>query len=70
MMGDITGGATTMTLDIWVDDKDLPVRLKQDMDAMKVTMDFEKFGKTAEVKAPPASQTADMTEAVKDSQGQ
>ncbi|WP_261718453.1 hypothetical protein [Streptomyces sp. FZ201] len=70
MMGDITGGATTMTLDIWVDDKDLPVRLKQDMGAMKVTMDFEKFGATKDITVPPAAQTADLTEELKKANGQ
>ncbi|SBT95103.1 hypothetical protein GA0115233_111712 [Streptomyces sp. DI166] len=70
MMGDMTGGATTMTLDIWVDDKDLPVRLKQDMGAMKVTMDFEKFGATKDITVPPAAQTADLTEELKKANGQ
>lgn len=70
LMGSATGGVTSIAMEVWVGADDLPVRLKQEMGAMKVTMDFEKFGKTAEVKAPPASQTADMTEAVKDSQGQ
>ncbi|MCM1975926.1 hypothetical protein [Streptomyces sp. G1] len=70
MMGDITGGATTMTLDIWVDDKDLPVRLKQDMGAMKVTMDFDKFGATKKIAVPPAGQTADLTEELKKANGQ
>lgn len=70
LMGEVTGGATSISMDIWVGAKDLPVRLTQEIGAMKVTMDFEKFGKTAEVKAPPAAETADMTEALKESQGQ
>ncbi|MDN3022743.1 hypothetical protein [Streptomyces sp. S.PB5] len=70
LMGDVTGGATSISMDVWVGAKDLPVRLTQEIGAMKVTMDFEKFGKTAVVKAPPASETADMTEAIKESQGQ
>jgi hypothetical protein len=32
---------------------------------MTVTMDFEKFGATAAIKAPPAAQTGDVTEQVK-----
>ncbi len=65
VMGSMTGGADTMTMDIWVGSKNLPVRLKQELGTMKVTMDFEKFGATAPVKAPPAAQTGDLTEQVK-----
>jgi len=65
-----TGGATSLTIDIWVNGKDLPVRLKENMGGLKVTMDFEKFGATAAIKAPPAAETADMTEALKEAQGQ
>ncbi|GLW45509.1 putative lipoprotein [Streptomyces sp. NBRC 14336] len=70
LLGDMTGGATTMTMDIWVNDKDLPVRLKQVMGTMKVTMDFDKFGATKDITTPPAAQTADLTEAVKEQNGQ
>ncbi|MFF1292189.1 MULTISPECIES: hypothetical protein [unclassified Streptomyces] len=70
LAGSVTGGATSISMEVWVGADDLPVRLKQKMGAMKVTMDFEKFGRTAEVKAPPASRTADMTETLKESQGQ
>ncbi|MBD0844067.1 MULTISPECIES: hypothetical protein [unclassified Streptomyces] len=66
----LTGGADSMTMDIWVDDKDLPVRLKQVMGPIKVTMDFGKFGATAGIEAPPAAETADMTEAIKEANGQ
>jgi hypothetical protein len=65
LLGSMTGGADSITMDIWVGDKDLPVRLVQKIGQMKVSMDFEKFGKTAEVKAPPAAQTGDLTEEVK-----
>ncbi|MEU1477018.1 hypothetical protein ACFYZ8_01645 [Streptomyces sp. NPDC001668] len=67
--GSVTGGASSMTMDIWVGGKDLPVRLKQKIGAMTVTMDFEKFGKTAVVKAPPAAETGDLSEAVKGAAG-
>jgi len=66
LFGSMTGGANSISMDIWVGSKDLPVRLVQKVGAMKVTMDFEKFGRTATVKAPPAAQTGDMTEAVKE----
>ncbi|MFI9829819.1 hypothetical protein ACIHIX_19255 [Streptomyces sp. NPDC051913] len=70
LAGSATGGMTSISMEVWVGADDLPVRLKQEMGAMKVTMDFEKFGKTAEVKAPPAAETADMTQAIKDMQEQ
>ncbi|GLP65694.1 putative lipoprotein [Streptomyces sp. TUS-ST3] len=66
LAGSITGGATSMTMDIWVGGKDLPVRLKQRIGTMTVTMDFEKFGRTAVVKAPPAAETGDLSDALKD----
>jgi hypothetical protein len=70
LAGSMTGGADSMTMDIWVGAKDLPVRLKQQIGKLKVTMDFEKFGATAPVKAPPAAQVGDLTEAIKENQGQ
>ncbi|MDT9700227.1 hypothetical protein [Streptomyces sp. P17] len=70
MLGDMTGGATTMAMDIWVNDKDLPVRMKQVMGNMKISMDFAEFGATKAIDAPPAAQTADLTEALKEQNGQ
>ncbi|WP_328440496.1 hypothetical protein OHA71_32325 [Streptomyces sp. NBC_00444] len=64
------GADGSLTMDIWVGDKDLPVRLTQETGAMKVTMDFEKFGATADVAAPPAAQTGDLTEVLKAANGQ
>ncbi|MEU9431820.1 hypothetical protein [Streptomyces sp. NPDC048252] len=66
LFGSLTGGATSITMDVWVGAGDLPVRMIQEIGTMKVTMDFEKFGATAEVKAPPAAQTGDLTEAIKE----
>ncbi|MFJ8144729.1 hypothetical protein ACIQ6R_06590 [Streptomyces sp. NPDC096048] len=63
-------GSDSITMDIWVGDKDLPVRLKQEFGAMTVTMDFDKFGATKEIVAPPAGQTGDLTEEVKNSGAQ
>ncbi|MFE6483415.1 hypothetical protein ACFVGN_10840 [Streptomyces sp. NPDC057757] len=65
----VTGGGPT-TMDVWVGAKDLPVRLKQRIGTMTVTMDFVRFGATADVQAPPAAQTGDLTEAVKDAYAQ
>ncbi|MET7732354.1 hypothetical protein ABZT02_13405 [Streptomyces sp. NPDC005402] len=69
LVGKITGGASSITMDVWVGAGDLPVRMTQEIGAMKVTMDFEKFGKTAVVKAPPASETGDLTDEIKAATG-
>ncbi|MFK4543022.1 hypothetical protein RKD29_002618 [Streptomyces tendae] len=65
MLNSASGGGT-ITMDIWVGAKDLPVRLEQEFGAMKVTMDFDRFGATKEIVAPPADQTGDLTDAVKE----
>jgi hypothetical protein len=66
LFGSATGGVgDSVTMDVWVGAKDLPVRMKQRFGSMTVTMDFEKFGATAAIKAPPAAQTGDVTEQVK-----
>ncbi|MFD8966953.1 hypothetical protein ACFV0C_18515 [Streptomyces sp. NPDC059568] len=54
-----------MTFDVWVDGKDLPVRVKQSGGGMTVTMDFLKFGAIKPITAPPAADTGDLTEQVK-----
>ncbi|MET9405400.1 hypothetical protein ABZX90_06380 [Streptomyces sp. NPDC002935] len=65
LFNSVTGGADSITMDVWVDAKDLPVRLKEVFGTVTVTMDFKKFGATAAVKAPPAAQTGDVTELMK-----
>ncbi|MGW3914004.1 hypothetical protein ACWEBX_21130 [Streptomyces sp. NPDC005070] len=65
LFGSATGTVDAVTMDIWVGSKDLPVRFKEVIGTMTVTMDFEKFGATADVKAPPAAQTGDVTELMK-----
>jgi hypothetical protein len=65
-----TGGGTSIDMDVWVGAKDLPVRIKQKIGTMTVTMDFRKFGATARVTPPPASQTADVSELLKQTAGQ
>ncbi|MGI5394835.1 hypothetical protein [Streptomyces sp. CA-251251] len=70
LFGQMTGGSTTVTMDVWVGGKDLPVRMTQEFGAMKVTMDFDRFGATEEIVAPPAAQTGDLTQEVKDAGAQ
>ncbi|WP_369259493.1 MULTISPECIES: hypothetical protein [unclassified Streptomyces] len=65
LFNSVTGGSESITMDVWVGAKDLPVRLKEVFGTVTVTMDFEKFGATADVKAPPAAQTGDVTELMK-----
>ncbi|MEV5614065.1 hypothetical protein [Streptomyces sp. NPDC052225] len=60
----------TMTCDVWVDGEDLPVRMFQRGGGMEVTMDFLKFGATKPVKAPPAADTGDLTEQVREQRDQ
>ncbi|MGW3649052.1 hypothetical protein [Streptomyces sp. NPDC000878] len=60
-----TGGGTSIDMDVWVGAKDLPVRIKQKIGTMTVTMDFRKFGATAKVTPPPTAQTADVSELLK-----
>ncbi|MCX5037744.1 MULTISPECIES: hypothetical protein [Streptomyces] len=55
-----------MTCDIWVDGKDLPVRMSQTGAGMTVKMDFVKFGTTKEITAPPAAETGDLSEQVRE----
>lgn len=65
LFGSMTGGASSITMDVWVGAKDLPVRMSQRFGAMKVTMNFDKFGATKDIAAPPAAQVGDLTDAVK-----
>ncbi|MGI5513030.1 hypothetical protein [Streptomyces sp. CA-106131] len=65
LFGAMTGHGDSITMDIWVGAKDFPVRMKQRFGRVTVTMDFEKFGATAAIKAPPAAQTGDVTEQLK-----
>lgn len=68
--GRMIGANGSLTMDVWVNDKDLPVRLKEKFGSASVTMDFRKFGQTKPVKAPPAARTGDLTELVKKQQTQ
>ena len=61
LFNSVTGGGSSIDMDVWVGAKDLPVRIKQKIGKMTVTMDFRKFGATADVKAPPAAQVADVS---------
>ncbi|MFI7007026.1 hypothetical protein [Streptomyces sp. NPDC050145] len=65
LMGSFTGDVDKVTYDIWVDGDDLPVRMNQSMGRVSISMDFVKFGSTKPVTAPPVSDTADLTEQVK-----
>ena len=56
-------------MDLWVGSDDLPVQPRQEVGSTTVTLDFERFGATAEVKAPPVGQTSDVTELFPDGSG-
>ncbi|QES51541.1 hypothetical protein DEJ50_30530 [Streptomyces venezuelae] len=63
------GGGTELVTDVWVDDQNMPVRLNQTIGAMTVHTDFYSFGAAKDIPVPPASETADMTEAFKEANG-
>ncbi|MFF7854779.1 hypothetical protein [Streptomyces sp. NPDC007904] len=65
LLNSMTGGADSMTMEVWVGAGDLPVRMTQTYGAMKVTMDFDTFGAAEEIQAPPAARTGDLTDQVK-----
>ncbi|MEW2509098.1 hypothetical protein [Streptomyces sp. NPDC046870] len=61
-------GAKSILMDVWVGPDDLPVRLREKIGVMTISMDFDKFGRTATVKAPPAGRVADLTDVVRKQQ--
>ncbi|MEU2061842.1 hypothetical protein [Streptomyces sp. NPDC013455] len=67
-MGTATG-VKSIIMDVWVGSDDLPVRLKQKLGVMTISMDFEKFGESVDVKAPPAGRVADLSGMYKERQG-
>jgi hypothetical protein len=65
LLNSMTGGVDSITTEIWVGEDDLPVRMIQNLGKAEITMDFRKFGATADVEAPPAAQTGDLTDEIK-----
>ncbi|WP_329454129.1 hypothetical protein [Streptomyces sp. NBC_01497] len=57
-------GSGKTTVDIWVDAKNLPVRVTQRGGGLTNTMDFLRFGTTKKITAPPAADTGDLTDQV------
>jgi hypothetical protein len=62
-------------LDIWIDEEDLPRRMKISMDfgdlvpgsdaaTMDMTVDYSEFGERVEVTVPPESQVTDLTDVI------
>lgn len=60
------GGATELVSDVWVDDKGMPSRLNQTVGTVTVDIDFLSFGVAKDIAVPPAADTADISEAVKE----
>lgn len=60
------GGVEDMDLDVWVDERGYPVRFDMKMNMagadFTISQHYSDYGTEVSVKAPPASQTADMTE--------
>ncbi|GAA4234052.1 lipoprotein [Actinomadura meridiana] len=63
-------GMDSMSFDLWVDGKQLPRKLAMKSQqatsgTMNITMTYRDYGKPVEVTAPPASQTTDFAEMMK-----
>ncbi|MFE5596870.1 hypothetical protein [Streptomyces sp. NPDC056549] len=66
LMNSFTGGnVTSITIDVWVDGRDLPVRIKQKIGQASVSVTFKSFDKAKQVTAPTAADVLDMTETIK-----
>ncbi|MEU6344014.1 hypothetical protein ABZ883_24080 [Streptomyces sp. NPDC046977] len=68
LLNSMTGSVDSIDMDVWVDGKDLPVRIVEVMGKVKVTIDFLKFGSAKAVTPPPASDTADLSAQVRAAQ--
>lgn len=72
-----TSGASTLPIDVWVDDQHLVRREKIAYSgteqgkkvAMRLTMDMTKFGVPVDAQAPPADQVADFSDLMKSAGG-
>lgn len=68
-------GLTTMNVDLWVNDQGLPVRMHESTPStattqLDVTGDYSDYGTTpVTVTAPPASDTKDLSDMLKDAAG-
>lgn len=64
--GSMAGGSgTELVADIWVDDKGMPAKLNQTYGTVGVNVEFLSFGVAKDVVAPPAADTADLTDLIK-----
>ncbi|MBT2471724.1 hypothetical protein J7E97_28620 [Streptomyces sp. ISL-66] len=63
--GAVGGDGGELVADVWVDDKGMPSRLNQTFGTMSVNVDFLSFGVAKAISAPPAADTADITDTVK-----
>ncbi|MGW7563519.1 hypothetical protein [Streptomyces sp. NPDC054757] len=55
------GSVDSISFDIWIDGHDKPVRMKEDLDSMKVVVDYKKFGPAKPVRTPSSSDIADLS---------
>lgn len=62
-------GVSSLTVDVWVDSRNLPVRMHEAGQAAKgpmdVTADYSDYGTPVNVQVPPASDTVDMAAMMK-----
>ncbi|MBT2450223.1 hypothetical protein J7F03_24730 [Streptomyces sp. ISL-43] len=66
LFGAVGGGtATELVADVWVDDEGMPARLSQTYGSVSADVEFHSFGVAKDIPIPPADDTADMTELIK-----
>jgi hypothetical protein len=65
----IAGGMTDFTVDVWVDEEDLPLRFRMDtptpdgqggMTSVKMQVDYSEWGEPVDITAPPADQVGEI----------
>lgn len=59
------GSADGLVADVWVDDKGMPARLTQTYGDVSGDVEFLSFGVAQDIAVPPAADTADMTDLIK-----
>ncbi|WP_055525694.1 hypothetical protein [Streptomyces graminilatus] len=65
LLNSMSGGATSIDVDLWIGADDLPVRVKQVIGKATVTMDFRKYGTAVKVTPPPVAEVADLSALIK-----
>jgi hypothetical protein len=57
----LLGGSDKVSVDVWVDSAQLPVRITEVLAHTTITIDFKSFGGGRRITVPPAADTADLS---------